>query len=159
MKSALFIAVLLTRSAGAVAQTETTCPWLTIGTAARMLGGDVTMTAHSTSNWDGSCAFIRTIAATSQTLEILVGRDNTHPCPEGSQPVAALGNEAVHCRRKTAKGEPQDTIAGRVRDVFFVVSITGASSELPSSPESQRFDPNAASPLERVAEQVSGSLY
>lgn len=159
MKTALLTAVLLASSTGVLAQSEGSCPWLTIGTAARMLGGDVAMTAHSTGNWEGSCAFTRKIAGTSQRLEILVGKDNTHPCPEGSQPITALGNEAVQCHRKTAQGQPQETIAGRVRDVFFVVSVTGNVSALSSSPESQRFDPNAASALERVAEQVSGSLY
>ncbi len=159
MKTGLLVVFLVACSGTVFAQTEPLCPWLTIGTAAKMLGGDVTLMAHSNNNWDGSCVFTRNNAAFTQTLTILVGNHNTRPCPEGSQKIAALGNEAVQCRQRAAQGQPEDTIAGRVRGVFFVVSITASGPAPQGSAASNRTDPNTASPVERVAEQVSGSLY
>jgi hypothetical protein len=159
MKSPLLAALVLACSAAAFAQTDTVCPWFSTGSAAKVLGGEVTSVVQATGNWSGSCVFTRKSANTMKMLEILVGKDNTHPCPEGSSQVGALGNEAVQCRRKGEQGQQENTIAGRVRSVFFVVSMTDGRPASQTYPDARQPDPNAASELERIAEQVTGNLF
>jgi hypothetical protein len=157
MRTRLLLLLLLSCSAAAGAQSDNACPWLTAGTAARVLGGEVSLIAHASGNWDGACVFTRKTSPTAQFIEILVGKTNTHACPESSRQLRALGNEALQCHRIGAHGQFVDTIAGRVRTAFFVVSITAAVSQGP--PAADRALPDSTSPLERIAEQVSAALY
>ena len=144
----------------AFAQTAASCPWLTSGSAAKILGGGVTTMVRASGNWDGSCRFTRQTVKATETLEILVGNADTHSCPEGSSKLKAIGNEAVQCRRSIAPGQETDTIAGRVRNVYFVVALTNVDGAILGQPADARpADPYGASPLERLAEQVSGNLY
>ena len=140
----------------AMAQAPVVCPWLSTGSAEVALGGDVTVTAHSEDNWHGECHFTRQTGGPAQTLDIRVSKVKSHPCPDGSAKLTALGNEAVQC----SPSERTDTIAGRVRDAWFDVTITGvpgATRETPSN--TRRSDPYGATMLERLAEQVAGNLY
>lgn len=92
-------------------------------------------------------------------LRILVRKVDRHSCPSGSTQLKALGNEAVQCRRADQQGNPWDVIAGRVRDVFFVVTTSNVPDVLAVPPaEGHRADPFGASILERIAEQVVGNL-
>src|SRR5580700_10811392 len=100
----------------AAAQTPTVCPWLSSGTATNVLGGTPTLIAHLEGNSEGSCRFSRQSAETTEKIEILVGKANTHPCPDGSTKLAALGNEAMQCRQTTSEGQHADVIAGRMRN-------------------------------------------
>ena len=159
MRTCLFFALLLACPAVALAQSDGVCPWFTTGSAAKVLGGEVTLTAHVAGDWDGSCVFMRKTGATVQTIEILVGKTNTHPCPESSRHLRAVGNDAVQCRRAGGPDQSRDIIAGRVRDVFFVVSMIAGSADSPNSPDAHWPDSNPASLLERVTEQVTGNLY
>ncbi len=142
-----------------LAQPDVHCPWFTTGSAARVLGGEVKVTTHVVDSRDGSCEFTRTLASSAQVIEILVGKSDTHPCPESSQRLKALGNEAAQCTRDGQQGQRQDIIAGRVRDVFFVVSLSSGPPSLPKPEAMAGPDSNGASPLERVAEQVAGNLF
>jgi hypothetical protein len=138
-------------------QSLPTCPWLATGSAATVLGGDVTLTAHAENNWQGACRFERQGAGGKRSIDIRVSKVNAHPCPADSAKIPALGNEAAQCRRVMEDGDHAATIAGRVRDAFFEVNISGvpdATRQLPASA-----DPNRSSLLERVAEQVAGSLF
>lgn len=142
------------------AQTSANCPWLSTGSAATALGGDVTVTAHSENNWQGECHFKRQVAGASQAIDIQVGKTNLHPCPEGSNKLKALGNEAVQCLRSTSGGVHVETIAGRVREAWFEITMTGVPRDTREPPANVRSaDPYGASVLERLAEQVAGSLY
>jgi len=145
---------------GAFAQTATSCPWLTTGSAAKILGGDVTPMVRTSGNWEGFCRFTRQTGEAVETLEILVGKSDTHSCPDGSLKLKAIGNEAVQCKRSIATDQEIYTIAGRVRNVYFAVTLTNvAGAILDRSAEVRPADPYSASPLERLAEQVSGNLY
>ncbi len=139
-------------------QSQTVCPWFTLGSAAWFLGGDVTVIARSSGNWEGSCRFVRTSGVAPATIEILIGKVNTHPCPEASTKVPALGNEAVQCVGAT---DHADTIAGRARDAYFVVSVANVPSAADSekAPNAHPGDRFNASLVEQVAEQVVGNLY
>lgn len=158
MRFGLLLSVLST--AVCAAQTPVVCPWLATGSASSVLGGPVELSAHIESNFQGTCRFVRASTGEQQSLEIVVGKADTHACPQGSAKLIALGNEAVQCRSTNAQGQPLDRIAGRLRDVYFVVSIGNVSdaATIPSEPKHLP-DPYRASLLERLAEQVIGNLY
>ncbi|MGB6687116.1 MAG: hypothetical protein WBE76_04670 [Terracidiphilus sp.] len=156
------VALLLTivPSATALAQTANRCPWFSSGSAAKILGGNISLVANADGNWDGSCHFIRSDEGKPASIDILIGKVDTHPCPQGSVKINALGNEALQCSHPTLGSQHVDVIAGRMRDVYFVVSMTdvpNATRQLPS--DSHLSGPFGASLLERVAEQVVGNLY
>lgn len=139
-----------------MAQSPANCLWFTTGSAAKILGADVTVTAQSDGNWEGSCRFVRQSGTTTQAIEIMVSKTNPHACPEGGAKLKALGNEAMQCRQ-TMPGEVEDMIAGRMRDAYFTVTIINvpAAARPPARPE----DHDDSSALERIAEQVVGNLY
>lgn len=158
MRIALLIPVLF---AGAcAAQTPAVCPWLSTGTAASVLGGPVTLTAHVETNSQGVCHFTRESGDVKEDLGIMIGKEDPHACPQGSTKLVALGNEAAQCKSRNSQGELLDVIAGRIRNVHFVVSIT---NPLPAStvPAAAGRPPDlyGVPVLERVAEQVVGNLY
>jgi hypothetical protein len=142
------------------AQTGASCPWFTAGSAAKVLGGDVTTVVRTTGNWEGSCLFTRASVSVKQEIDILVGKADTHPCPERSNKVIALGNEAVQCERMESPTQSEATIAGRIRDVYFVVSMVNvpAATREPSL-NAKPPDRFGGSLLERTAEEVVGNLY
>jgi hypothetical protein len=117
----------------AMAQTPALCPWLTTA-----LGGDVAVTAHSENNWQGSCHFTRQTSGSTQAIDIQVSKVNSHPCPGGNTKLKAMGNEAVECLRSTSAGEHADTIAGRVRDAWFEVTMTGVTETTREPPANTR---------------------
>jgi hypothetical protein len=140
----------------ASAQSPGACPWFTAGSAARLLGGEVAASIDAASPKEGSCRFA--LKSTPETvLEIHIGPADTHACPAGSAPVKALGNTAVACHRESSGSSPVDVITGRIRDLYFVLSIAG---KLPApDANSQWGDKSPDSFLERAAEQVVGNLY
>lgn len=156
MRAGLF--VLLISTAICSAQTPTVCPWFSTGSAETVLGGSVTMNAHLEGVRQGTCRFTRVGGV--KTISIVIGKEDTHPCPHGSASVAALGNEAEQCKSQDAQGQRLDVIAGRVRDVYFVVGIGNVpnATTIPPAP-ARPSDPFSASILERIAEQVVGNLY
>lgn len=144
----------------AMGQTTVACPWVASGTAERLLGGGVSVIAHIEGNAAGSCSFRLKSGDSPASIEILVGPVDTHPCPQDSLRLKALGNEAVQCGHAPSSSQQSDRIAGRIRKVFFVVTmnnIPGATRLEPSDP--LLADSYAASPIERLAEQVVGNLY
>jgi len=156
--TALFIPLLLAFTTASRAQSTPACPWFTSGTAAKFLGGEVTAAVHAENNFEGSCTFIRQPG--SQTIEVLVSKTNSDPCPKSSPIVKALGNEAVQCRRTNPQNQIMNTIAGRVRDVYFVVTMINVpDATREPSPDTRPADPYSASLLERAAEQVAGNLF
>jgi hypothetical protein len=160
MTARLLLLLMLVAARVATAQ-SVVCPWLATGTATSVLGGEVTVTAHSNNNWEGSCRFAHGIASGMQAIEIRVGKVNPHACPDGSTKLNALGNEAVQCHRTAASNEVEDTIAGRVRDAYFVVTLTKVPEAAREANEDLHspIDPYGASILERIAEQVAGNLF
>jgi hypothetical protein len=146
--------------AGSAAQTSNLCPWLSSGTAQKILGGAVSLTALSNGNWQGSCHFVHNDESKSESIDIVIGEVDTHPCPQASTKLPALGNEAVQCSHPGQAGQQVDIITGRMRDVYFMVAMTdvpNATQQLPS--DAHLSSQYGASPLERVAEQVVGNLY
>jgi hypothetical protein len=146
----VLLALMLSTGA-CLAQTPSVCPWLSTGSAADILGGPVEPDLHIDNSSQGSCRFIRGSGTEQGVIEIIIGKADTHACTAGSTKIVGLGNEAVECKKTNAGGHDTDRIAGRVRDVYFVVDVSPATMHLR--------DPANPSALERVAEQVVGNLY
>lgn len=159
MRAALAIWVVVSTAACA-AQTPALCPWLSTGSAELVLGAPVTLSAHVEGVRQGTCSFMRPSAGRMGTISIAVGKEDTHACPQGSARLAALGNEATQCTSHDTHGQPTDVIAGRMRDIYFVVGIANVldAATVPEAP-TRSSNPFSASILERIAEQVVGNLY
>ena len=153
-----FLLLIVMAAPAATAQTQAVCPSLSTGSAVTAFGGDPTVTAHSENNWQGECHFTRQAARTTQAIDIRVSKVDLHPCPQGSTRLKALGNEAVQCPHSTLRDV--HTIAGRVRDAWFQVTITNVPEATDEPPGiTHPADQYGASLLERLAEQVVGNLY
>jgi len=153
----LCLLCLLAFAPGAIGQTQTLCPWFTNGSAERVLGGAVALTAKVDGSFSGSCRFTHQTGDTLRAIEISVGKAETHACPPDAMKLKSLGNEAVQC---PASGDGNYTIAGRIRDVFFVITLTHVPDAIREAPTNARpSDPYHATVLEQVAEQVVGNLY
>jgi hypothetical protein len=160
MKLCFALLLMFPSALTAFSQAPAVCPWFTTGSAAMALGGDVTTVAHASGNWNGSCKFEHRSEKVTQTIEILVSKTDSHLCPTVSTSLRALGNEAVQCSRTNAQGYQSETIAGRVRDAYFVVTMTNVPGAIREpSKQTRPSDPFEASLLERVAEQVVGNLF
>jgi hypothetical protein len=143
----------------AAAQQPATCPWFSSGSAQTVLGGSVTLHLHMEESGQGLCEFASQSGDNSKMLRILVGKIDKHVCPPESMQLKALGNEAVQCRRADQQGHPWDVIAGRMRDVFFVVTTSNVPDAVATpKTDGPPTDLYSASILERVAEQVVGNL-
>lgn len=155
---AVWLIVLLS-AGGCFAQTPSVCPWLSAGSAADALGGPVQLDSHVESNWQGTCRFTRGSGPDRQSIEVTIGKIDTHACPLTSTRMVGLGNEAVECKQTTTGNASTSLIAGRVRDVYFLVGIRNLQDVPMAAPPSHRGDPDHPSVLEVVAEQVVGNLY
>lgn len=150
------ILILLGASSIALAQTPSACPWLTEGSAAKALGGDVTVSAQQQSSFAGACRF--TLKGDFDTmLNIEIGRAPAHACMEPGEELIGLGNEATLCHGKGAHGEPTKVIEGRVRNTYFIVTMSRRMAPLSAGMQSAA--KASSSFIERVAEQVVGNLY
>lgn len=135
---------------GSMAHAQTGCPWLTEGSAAHALGGDVSVTAKVSDMGEGRCSFVRQ----QDSLEILVSKAALPTCPGGSTALRGIGNEAWSCMAHASQGEAVEMISSRVRDFHLVVTLTTHAPKRPPKPEDLQNDA-----LEQVAEQVAGNLY
>ena len=159
--------VLLLLSAAAAAQTQygnpakpgsmdhgpTGCPWLTEGTAATELGGDVSVTAKVSDMGEGFCTFSRKDGS-ADSLEILVSKAALPACPAGGTPLKGIGNEAMRCMHGEPRNSGMEMLSSRVRDFHFTVTLTTRVPKPPALPADPQNDA-----LEQIAEQVAGSLY
>ncbi len=153
---ALLLLVLLA-PALASAQSPQACPWLTAGTAGRILGGEVQVTVKTDSNWSGYCIFA-TAAIPVRSIEIRVGKTHTHACGGlASTPLAGIGNQAVLCSSRDSSGREVRTVSGHVRDTWFAVTLAAPST--PGGPEPSTSESTASPAIEFLAEQVAGNLY
>jgi hypothetical protein len=139
-------------SAGAL-RAEPVCPWLTQGSAAAMLGGNVSAVIKLTPPEQGSCAFTLQQGATTYVLEVVVESAPRTTCPPASAKLPGIGNEAVACRIQRAPNELVDVVSSRVRTLYFTVSLTIRGTTTAPTPLDKQRDI-----VERAAEQVAGNL-
>ena len=131
---------------------QTGCPWLTEGSAAHTLGGDISAIVK-VAEGQGTCTFTRK-QTPMDLLEISVSKAALHSCPSGSASLRGIGNEALTCRHGGAHGDMVEMVSSRVRDQNFTVTLTTRSQKNAGKADDPQNDA-----LEQVAEQIAGSLY
>jgi hypothetical protein len=130
------------------------CPWLTQGSASAMLGGDVSSTIKLTPPGEGSCAFSLQQGASMYSLAVVVESTPRTACPPASQKLLGIGNEAVACRLQRSPNDAIEMVSGRVRRLYFTVSLKFQGAANPGMPLNKQRDI-----VERAAEQVAGNLF
>lgn len=140
----------------AKSQSSEVCPWLNVGTAAKVLGSGVTATAHSDSNWSGYCRFV-VATDSAASIDITVGKTHTHPCASEATPLTGIGNQAVLCSSRDTTGRTVQTVSGRVRDAWFVVVLARPTDKSETSSSQNKSAPS--SEISFLAEQIAGNLY
>jgi hypothetical protein len=133
---------------------EPVCPWLTQGSAAAMLGGDVSSVIKLTLPAEGSCAFSLHQGAATYSLEVVVEGTSRTACPPASQKLLGIGNEAVVCRLQRSPNDAVEMVSSRVRRLYFTVSLKIQGAANPGIPLNKQRDI-----VERAAEQVAGNLF
>jgi hypothetical protein len=115
------------------------CPWLTEGSAAKVLGGPVHVILNLASANQGTCTFVKTTRPQEQ-LKVLIGAGNIASCPAGSARVVGVGDQASRCHL------PHSTqmISGIVRANDMAITLSG------NQPEDA---------IQQIAEQVAGNLF
>jgi hypothetical protein len=135
---------------GSPARSQTTCPWLTQGSASSLLGRDVSIKVDVSDTGEGSCRFLRP----HDSLEILVSKTALASCPTGSIALKGIGNQAARCKAPGSHSGGGDMISGRVRDLHFTLTRTAHGQKLPVTlPDAQQ------DALEQIAEQIAGNLF
>ena len=119
-----------------------TCPWLTEGSAAKVLGGEVHVILNVASPTQGTCTFVKT-ARPQEQLKVLVGAGNVPSCPAGSAKVIGVGDQASRCHLPHSA----QMISGRVRTVDMAITLSSSSAN------------QSEDAIEQIAEQVAGNLF
>jgi hypothetical protein len=119
-----------------------TCPWLTEGSAARVLGGPVHVILNVASPTQGTCTFVK-IARPKEQLKVLVGAGSVPSCPAGSAKVIGVGDQASRCHLSRFV----QMISGNVRTVDMAITLVSGSSTQPDDA------------IQQIAEQVAGNLF
>jgi hypothetical protein len=131
---------------------KSSCPWLTQGTAAWALGGDVSATVNMSTSAEGSCKFSR-LQGPPDSVEIVVRKTALPACPAASLELKGIGNQATRCSCPASHGEDVEMISSRVRDLYFTVTLASRGQRSASKPDRQ----NDA--LEQISEEIAGNLY
>jgi len=121
------------------------CPWLTQGSAAKYLGGDVSLKLSSPDTPKRFCRFVQ--EQSQESLEILVSKDALISCPAASAALRGVGNQASRCK---APGAHSEMVTGRVRDSFFTITHSSRTKKTSSAQDDA---------LAQIAEQVAGNLF
>jgi hypothetical protein len=146
--SAVFLAVSLSAqnyptkkaaSSNASSSAASTCPWVTEGSAAKVLGGPVHAILNVASPTQGTCTFVKA-ARPQEQLKVLVGAGNLPSCPAGSAKVIGVGDQATRCHLPHSA----QMISGNVRAVDMAITLSGNQTD---------------DAIQQIAEQVAGNLF
>jgi hypothetical protein len=129
------------------------CAWLTEGSAAGLLGGEVMPTASLSDTGEGSCKFTRR-QEPLDSLEVTVSKSALPTRPPNSTNLVGVGNPTSICKISGAHGLTAVLISGRVRDFYFTVMIDFSKRKTPPQSTEIREDLMA-----QVADQVAGNLF
>ncbi len=152
MRGMLTTAILLAVSVNGKASSK--CPWLTQGSAAAILGGDVTNSVVAADDTSGSCRFLRGQAAATYELFVEVAEPPKETCPHDSQKLIGIGTGALQCSVTQSPTHVTEQIDGQVRALHFRVAISTSGIRLSTTQrQSQREN------LRRAAEEVAGNLF
>jgi hypothetical protein len=153
MARRFFLLLSLALLSACALRAEPVCPWLTQGSAAAMLGGDVSAVFKLTPPEQGSCAFTLQQGGATYSLEVVVESTPRSTCPPASPKLSGIGNEALSCRLQRSPNEAAEVISSRVRTLYFTVTLTIQGTASPAIPLAKQRDI-----VERSAEQAAGNL-
>ena len=139
--------------AQSVAAAHHSCAWLTEGSAAGLLGGEVTPTASLSDTGEGSCKFIRR-QEPFDSLEVTVSKTALPTCPPDSTKLIGVWNPTSMCKILGPRGLTAELISGRVRECYFTLTIDFSKRKMPPQSTEIREDLMA-----QVADQVAGNLF
>jgi hypothetical protein len=137
---------------GSVGHSPTACPWLTEGSAASMLGGDVSVKVSVTDTGKSFCTFAQ--QQSHDSLEILVSKSALPSCPSRSTALVGIGNHASRCKAPGLHSGSAQMVSGRVRDLHFTITHTTGGGKQAAKVTDVQDDA-----LEQIAEQVAGNLF
>jgi hypothetical protein len=149
----LCVLSLLTTAALAQSSAPSVCPWMTIGTAAKALGGEVSVAVKVSDAGEGSCSFSR-IEEPAAFLKVEVSKTSLPACSAESTRLKGIGNEALRCKLSAPASQNAEMISSRVREVYFTVVLNPSAKTDPPKASDAQDDA-----LEQVAEIVAGSLF
>lgn len=132
---------------------STSCPWITEGSAAKALGGEVTLVVNLSGADEGSCNFFRK-QEPKAFLKIEVSKSVLSSCSADSTKLRGVGNEAMRCAPAGSGDQTGEMISGRVRDLHFVLTFQPLGIKSPANSAGTQDDV-----LEQIAEQVAGNLF
>ena len=141
----LLTAAGMTAAAQSPAVQPVACPWLTQGTAAKALGGDVSVSVKLGSANEGVCQFSR-VDRPKEFLKVEVSKGVLAGCGAGSTALKGIGNEAMRCMLPAG-----ETISGRVRELNFTLTLAGHEKSGPADSHDDALEP--------IAELVAGNLF
>lgn len=141
----------------AKAHAEEACPWLTKGTVAALMGGDVSVAVHVLAG-EGTCDFLRDANGGSNGpapgdglhLRIAVSPLPPKECATGER-LTGIGEDSVLCSMDV-EGTHREMIRGRVRDKYVLVTLSIAK-------KNPAYDASLRQMLERATEEVAGNLF
>lgn len=125
------------------------CPWLTRGTAAAVLGGDVSLEFAMPSHSQGSCMF-RGPQDPADTLIVTVSSVAPHACGKKSVKLVGVANWASLCMTSRSQHRFIESIDGQARNTYFTVTLSLRRTKTWRSKEVG---------LKHIAEMVAGNLY
>ncbi len=135
-----------------LAQAQQICPWLTQGTAAKLMGGPVTADVQATTASEGVCVFTRSTTGDSVVLRIVIGPALSAVCLDGDH-LRGVGDQAIHCATDKPN-EHREAIQGNVRATQFALTLTARGPSVSPLPKNTQ-----RSATEQLAEEVAGSLF
>jgi hypothetical protein len=163
MRTSHILLLGLTMATPSVCHAQAKCPWINEATASGILGGDVTLNATVSDRGEGVCEFSRqqqdVVHQLHVSVNIMSNIAKEFPtyiaqCPPKSNPLRAVGNEAVICSIQGKGRTFAEMVVGRVRDQAFVVSVSSSLQDDPSMTREVRREKAS-----RVAEQIAGILF
>jgi hypothetical protein len=133
---------------------ETNCPWLTQGSAAKVMGGDSSALVSLANEKEGTCTFSHQDGAHTYALEITVSKKEVDACPADSAKLTGIGNAAALCRTEHSPVEAVEQVSSRVRDLFFTIRLVAKGPKTNAMPIAVQREA-----VSQTAEQVAGNLY
>ena len=131
------------------ASATATCPWLTRGTAAALLGGRVLVFVSLQNDAQGSCIFHER-QEPDQLLQIRVGQEPSSLCRYGGAHLKGVANWALECSMRRSHHRRIEFIVGQARSTYFNIKLRFRAGQGWQAREAEFKD---------IAQQVAGSLY